>query len=353
MGIFGDSIIGSRLDAFARYAEGGAFHAMGMIPVGVGEGTVEQMVNGALKPVTYSNVPLWEMGNLRMGFSHRALRRSPLGALGKGALAGGIYGVFSEDTGVVEGAVGGGLLSLAFGRGSMLLEASQAGMTGRGWTGYLSPGISLLTSGYFAYQGYQENGSKGLKDAVVWDVATNAAVNYHHYATATLSDGTILKDQAMKASSLKLPKGGMLSMGARFAGAGIGASIGQAIGDATGLPGANLVGSFAGAYIGAAPIQFAARNPLLAGGGMIAAGVVAAAYGSYEIVKMGYAKRLAQRTIQTSGDTAAFMTSGANTMRARAVQAIQKSHMNARSALGQEANFMHYPSKNYFSSYRM
>ena len=141
--------------------------------------------------------------------------------------------------------------------------------------------------------------------------------------------------------------------GARFLGAGIGAQIGQAIGDRIGVPGASIAGAFAGAFVGAAPMRFMAAHPIIGAGAVVAGGLAATGYGAYEVMKMGYAQKQSRRGIQTSGDLAAFMTQGANTMRARSVQAIQKSATNARSALGQEANFMHYPGRNYFSQYRM
>jgi hypothetical protein len=45
--------------------------------------------------------------------------------------------------------------------------------------------------------------------------------------------------------------------------------------------------------------------------------------------------------VPTQGNLAAFMTQGAWTSRQMAVQSIQKSHMNARSAMGNEAQYMH------------
>ena len=95
-----------------------------------------------------------------------------------------------------------------------------------------------------------------------------------------------------------------------------------------------------------------ASHPFIAMGAAAVGGVAAAGYGAYEVLKMGYAQKQSRKGIQTAGDLAAFNTMGANTMRSRAVQAIQKSHTNARSALGGEANFMHYSSRNYHSPYR-
>lgn len=75
-------------------------------------------------------------------------------------------------------------------------------------------------------------------------------------------------------------------------------------------------------------------NPatLIAGGitlGAVAAGKAAA--------------RLGRESMQSEfrGDTSAFVAQGAHTMRMRALQEIQTSHMNARTLLGNEATLLH------------
>ena len=50
-----------------------------------------------------------------------------------------------------------------------------------------------------------------------------------------------------------------------------------------------------------------------------------------------------KRRIDTAGSTASFMTQNAFTQRQRAVAAMQNSHLNARSAMGMEATYMHMP----------
>ena len=66
---------------------------------------------------------------------------------------------------------------------------------------------------------------------------------------------------------------------------------------------------------------------------------------------MGRAITKSKIGIDTAGSTAAFYTRNANTMRARSVMAMRNSHLNARSALGMEATYMHMD-RNYFSRYR-
>lgn len=136
--------------------------------------------------------------------------------------------------------------------------------------------------------------------------------------------------------------------------AGIGESLGR-----------NVVGHIAaGAVYGAMGGGFLATPfAMLAGyygtgyagtltmGSMALGAAYAVPKGTYEILKMGNAYTNSRRGVNTDGDMAAFSTQGAYTMRARAVQAIARSHTNNRSALGQEATFMH-RNTNYHSRYR-
>lgn len=93
-------------------------------------------------------------------------------------------------------------------------------------------------------------------------------------------------------------------------------------------------------------------SPYLLGGSIMAGGAYLAGRTAYSVVRAGYDYRQHQKSIQTSGDLMAFNTGAALTMRARAVQAIQNSHQNSRTALGQEAQFIHAPQRNYHSPYR-
>jgi hypothetical protein len=93
-------------------------------------------------------------------------------------------------------------------------------------------------------------------------------------------------------------------------------------------------------------------SPYLLAGAVVAGGAYLAGKAGYSVLKAGYDYRQQGKSIQTSGDLMAFNTGAALTMRARAVQAMQNSHMNSRSALGQEAMFIHQPQRNYHSPYR-
>lgn len=222
--------------------------------------------------------------------------------------------------------------------------------------------IPILLSGYFVYQGFKEDGVKGASDALIYDAAVGLGtvasrgsyLEQTRYAKAfgdlsaaekqaVKNSGKILKDIEATGKNLTFTRSKlkMLSFIGKGVGAGIGGSIGQAVG---GTPGA-----FAGAFL-------AAKVPTPITLGLAAAGT--AAYMGVEkvinkgttILKKGYERRAFRRRIDTAGDTAAFFTRNANTMRSRAVLSMRNSHLNARSALGMEASMTHM-NRNYFSRY--
>lgn len=69
------------------------------------------------------------------------------------------------------------------------------------------------------------------------------------------------------------------------------------------------------------------------------------------ILKSGFRNERENRGLNYAGDISAFLTQNSNTMRQRAVQAMQKSHLNARSAFGQEATMVH-TNRDMFSQYK-
>lgn len=224
----------------------------------------------------------------------------------------------------------------------------QARLPGNGW--------GLLLGLPYIYSGYQEGGLSGAYDALSLSVATEAALFKWSVGVGTamqsprnqwLQAGTKLAGHPLRMNSGTLMRG---------VGASIGGYIGQQLGLSTGIPGLGTVGAMGGSYFGAAPIRALAAHPVIGGALVAGATLGIASYGAYSLTKgfaeLGYQRRQSMRGVNTDGDLSAFMTQGATTMRARAVQAISRSHMNARSALGQEANFMHMPQKNYNSIYR-
>jgi hypothetical protein len=194
--------------------------------------------------------------------------------------------------------------------------------------------VGVAGTAYFAYLGYKgeisgNSGMSGVVDAGIIDLATMSGVAKFSSVATAVSAGVVSTGRVGFLRSLPM-----------FIGAAVGASVGHG---ALGAPGA-FAGGYVGAALGRAPLRLAAA-------GAVIGGSVAVGKGAYNLLKTGYRKRTASRGINTAGDMAAFYTQNAMTMRARAVGAIRNSHTNARSALGQEANFMH-TNKNYFSPYR-
>jgi len=206
----------------------------------------------------------------------------------------------------------------------------------RGMGAWMVPGISIAASSYFMYAGYQENGMKGLYDALVLDLAASTSIANQAYSRQAIkgTEATYTRARTHWFGSQMLT-GLATGLGA-YAGAGIGQEI------------AGPVGAFAGAFAGARLM----RSPLAAlGTAAIIGGSTAIMKAGGTLLKSGYRRSQQNKMAHTAGSTAAFMTQGAVTMRQRAVQAMHKSHLNARSALGQEATLMHRPI-NYFSTYR-
>lgn len=106
----------------------------------------------------------------------------------------------------------------------------------------------------------------------------------------------------------------------------------------------SAIGARAGAYVGAGLGRLA-----------ITAAGIGAIYGAVSstasILKSGFRKERDSRGLNYAGDMSAFLTQSASTMRQRAVQAMHKSHLNARSAFGQEATMLHM-NRDMFSHYK-
>lgn len=220
----------------------------------------------------------------------------------------------------------------------------------------LGGAMNMAGVGYMAYQGYQENGMSGAYDGLTLGVAVEQALYKHSMGAGNFMQAGSNKfaQAGFKPAGHPL-KASMSSSLTRGAGASIGGYIGQQAGLMTGLPMGGTIGAFVGANVGAAPLKAIKAHPFI-GTAMVGTAIAAAgAYGAYEVIKTvaqeGYNRRQSLRGVNTDGSMAAFMTQNAATMRGRSVQAMQRSHMNARSALGQEASFLH-TNKNYHSVYR-
>jgi len=75
-------------------------------------------------------------------------------------------------------------------------------------------------------------------------------------------------------------------------------------------------------------------GPLMLGAGAL--------YGGYKAMNYFAQEGMRSRETEFTGDTSAFETQAAYTMRQRALQEISRSHTNARTILGNEASYMHF-----------
>jgi len=221
--------------------------------------------------------------------------------------------------------------------------------------------VGIGMTGYFAFQGYREDGVVGAARNLGIDAAVNMSMAQYGYTQLKNSDKIVPKPiWAGAPKALPTVKSGWewfhpanaakgLTPLARMAfrqgvgygvGFGVMNSINGPLGFLAGATAANLATKHAGGF-GAAGIAL---------GATYMAGKVAIGAGS-SILRAGRQHARLQRQVQTAGDMSSFSTKGAFTMRERAVQAIQKSHLNSRSALGREANFFH-SNRNYNSMYR-
>ena len=147
----------------------------------------------------------------------------------------------------------------------------------------------------------------------------------------------------------------------------LGGYVGAAIGMEAGRTGGEMLGSymdlnetkqgilgFAGSVFGAAG---GARVGAYMGGSFARLGLLGAGLGATSVISsymqdaLSSGGTIKHRGLNYAGDIAAFQTQMASTMRQRSLQAMHKSHLNARSAFGQEASMVHM-NRDMFGQYR-
>jgi hypothetical protein len=231
--------------------------------------------------------------------------------------------------------------------------------TGAG--GKLGMGLGAAALGgtvWDAYHGYQDRGLVGAGRAIALNVALNAALAKHGHTIENIAGvATYNPGRFITATQLaKLGKVGKVAGNAAnltdFLLRGLwGSAIGEGVAGALGGGLFSTPFGMAGSSIGAR-IGLRGTVAMMGVGAVVGTGYLAAKAGA-SVLKAGYRHTQTKKMINTDGDMSSFMTQNAFTQRARAVAAISKSHMNARSALGQEASFLSMPSRNYHSNYRM
>ena len=217
-------------------------------------------------------------------------------------------------------------------------------------TSYGVSGLQGFSTAFFLYQGLANEGLIGLGKAAMSELFSSSA---HAHVSH------LLAEKAAAAAAASAVRGAVAGASGGnplvWAGSILGGIAGEKVGSIIGLPQAGwTVGTIAGTYGAYGLIANPELYPIALAVGAIAGTGYAAYKGaefvynaSYGIMKRGLEHRRQKLTsIETAGSTAAFLNKGAFTMRSRAVQAINKHQLNARSALGQEANIGH------FNSYR-
>lgn len=209
-------------------------------------------------------------------------------------------------------------------------------------------------AGSFAMSGFQTVGPVGSLTNIAMGLWNEGLVGGVKYAASEFAMSTVnahVWAQPTMAGAGFTSLKGLSSLAPVALGGMLGGMIGGALGEKIGLP---LLGWTAGYGIGTLAGGFLQANPELYPIALGAAAMVGAGYGAYKgmefavnssygILKQGYAHRKQKMTsIETAGSTAAFINKAAFTMRSRAVQAINKHQLNARSALGQEATLSHF-----------
>lgn len=236
--------------------------------------------------------------------------------------------------------------------------------------------IPIAGTAIFGAMAYSEGGGEALGRFAIEDVMANYYGNIAAQNIGTLNSS----NQGRLASSLSadvkaLNQGTMTQnyrtiMGssivgrtmpvlAAYSGANLGFEVGQSIGEGLnnvlfagegssllGISG-GILGAAGGAKLGAmagSSLFSLATSALLVGGAMVATEVTG------NILSSGF-KRTKTLGLDFAGDLSSYNTRSAVTMRQRSIQAMNKSHLNARSALGQEASF-HHMNRDYFANYR-
>lgn len=261
---------------------------------------------------------------------------------------------------------------------SIYSSAAGKGVQVQSW---LSRAMPLGMSAYGIISSYADGGASEAGKYMVSDILGN------YYGTQMALEGYRVTDAAKAMSTLGMTEAGALKSGytalekgqelARISpifgsgmlgrmlpvmgsitmstiGMEVGSSIGAFTGNVLGMNEtiAGVLGGGAGAIGGAAMGAYMMTSlPGLIGGGIGLLATTATVKASQSILQAGFENIGKNKGLGYAGDTASYFTRNAVTMRERAIQAINKSHLNGRSAFGQEATIMHM-NRDMFSQYK-
>lgn len=224
-------------------------------------------------------------------------------------------------------------------------------------SGWQKVGLGVGMAGTIGYAGIEayNNGPRAGALALVQDIAIGGALANYAYSFSEAAGGPVMGRFGGGSIYEALRSGSRSGYAIRARAMGFGSFAGRGIAGMAAMGAVQSVfgDSVAGFMLTPAAAALGTRaSPYLWAGTAVVGGAYMAGKGAYSVLKAGYDYRQSQKSIQTSGDLMAFNTQSALTMRSRAVQAMQNSHMNARSALGQEASFLHHPSRSYHAPWR-
>jgi hypothetical protein len=247
---------------------------------------------------------------------------------------------------------------------------------------------SLLPIGmtaYFAADAYASDGTVGLGKYLVADILGNyygtqaglftGIINDVEKAAVSISEMSGISAAEVKATEgfvkgagvqriNPIARSGMIGRMAPVMGGIVGATVGMELGATAGSMASSIVGydldstmgsiggGFFGAVAGAKFGSYALSSiPRAIATGFGIAATTAIASNTMSAIEAGFENINQNRGLNYAGQTAAYFTRNAVTMRERAMQSIHKSHLNARSAFGQEASLMHM-NRDMFSQYK-
>jgi hypothetical protein len=238
----------------------------------------------------------------------------------------------------------------------------------------LTMGLSLGLTAYFGYDSVTQGGDNALRDFIFSEFAANSAGLKRAQNIINAKDGVLATHNSFLglAGNVKNGYTNSMFMGQQmigrmtpiiggYAGAQLGIGLGEQLGKLVGnkylgfredSSVAGFVGAAIGAGIGANVGALAGSGFLtMAGVGIAIAGANEIANTTTNILKTGFKERRKRRGLDFANNSETMFTQYASTMRQRAFDAMSKSHLNARSALGNEAKLM-YLDRDYYNSYR-
>jgi len=335
---------------------------------GLAAGMVSRFQEGAL--YSFGAEPI--VADKGYGFVKGQLTHNAKGAVTGTNLKGiisGSDGFFTPGQGAFSSVSAGSKGTMESGVKSLSASKMGAGIMSQNALSTIIPAGMTL---YFAADAYAQDGMTGLGKYMVADTLGNyygtqaatqtlmvenqSKANFFFKGEGKLGNKDVLQRVAKIGNSGMI--GRMLPTLGGIMGATIGMEVGATIGSAaTSLIGSGgpsdtsgamlggLLGTIGGAKMGAYAFS-SIPTAIVAGLGIAATTAVVSR--SMDALKSGFDTK---RGLNIAGDTANYFTRNAVTMRQRAVQSMQKSNMNARSAFGQEASLMHM-NRDMFSQYK-